>query len=422
MGKSISALRKAGIGERGGAPARIGSVLAGLFRAGGAVDNGQCPRPRGATSEPTATGEVSDVGRYDFDLAEFPLFRFAKSSGRRHDRDPLVYADSITGRDGSPVAREWRAYPGPFGFGGPSAHALLYDLLQLYAEQGGRGTQIQFGTLRSLLLRRGERNPSKRDYDRLRRDFDVLRGYDFHCTNAFWDRDRRAYVDMKWRLFGSVFYFRPAAGGDTEAPFGFIEVSPVLAEAARRRGFFSLGFGHEFFHRLKPLEQRLAVYLAKKFVSQQTHRKHLDQLARALPVEARRPADVKAAVRSAAEGLLGKGLPCLTGFRFERGREGRPIAAFERKTPPRQGRAGRIAAEVLEPSVALCLELIAEAVGTRDDQVWWTCCVRRLGHGAVDRALGQLKEACRAGAVRNRGGLLTKIFKDIAAEAGVALK
>jgi hypothetical protein len=51
----------------------------------------------------------------------------------------------------------------------------------------------------------------------------------------------------------------------------------------------------------------------------------------------------------------------------------------------------------------------------------FTQCVRRLGHGAVDRALGQLNEAIATGKVRSRGALLTKIFKDIAEEAGIAL-
>jgi hypothetical protein len=39
----------------------------------------------------------------------------------------------------------------------------------------------------------------------------------------------------------------------------------------------------------------------------------------------------------------------------------------------------------------------------------------------VDRALGQLKEARQLARVTNPGGLLTKIFKDIAAEARIAL-
>jgi hypothetical protein len=148
--------------------------------------------------------------------------------------------------------------------------------------QGGEGSQIQFGTLRALLQRRGERNPSSRDYDRMRRDIDVLRGYDFHCKNAFWDVRRRSYVDMNWRLFGSVFYFRPSLDGDDEHPFGFLEVSPVLQQVAKRRGFFALGFSNRLFYSLKPLEQRLAVYLAKKFASQQTHRRYVEDLEQAV--------------------------------------------------------------------------------------------------------------------------------------------
>ena len=47
--------------------------------------------------------------------------------------------------------------------------------------------------------------------------------------------------------------------------------------------------------------------------------------------------------------------------------------------------------------------------------------MKRLGPGAVDRALGQLKEARQLSSVRNAGGLLTKIFKNIATEAGIVL-
>ena len=144
-------------------PEGLGNLLEAMLRRSSAVadpDDDPLPeRPPGDTS-----------GRYDFDLAEFPLFRFYRTPAK--NRDPLAYTDTITGHDGKPVAREWKAYPGPFGFGGASTQTLLYDLLQLYVEQGARGSQIQFGTLRSLFLRRGERNPSKRDYDRMRRDLD----------------------------------------------------------------------------------------------------------------------------------------------------------------------------------------------------------------------------------------------------------
>ena len=410
------------------APQAILSVLAEIFERG----EGQEQEPadqrsqRWAGASPSgscAAEEDGQHGRYDFDLAEFPLFRFYKNGLGKHDREPLVYTDAIRGRDGELVAREWKAYPGPFGFGGPSTHVLLYDLLQLYTDQGCEGTQLQFGTIRSLLLRRGERNPSKRDYERVRRDMDILRGYDFHCKNAFWDRERQAYVDVKWRLFGSVFYFKETPAETAgQLPFGFIELSPVLQQIARSRGFFPLGFGTDLFYKLKPLEQRLAVYLAKKFISQKVHRRFVEDLARALPIEASRPRDVRSILKEAAQGLLDKRLPILRSYGLTGPREGRWVAEFVRRAAP-----GNAAPRPLVRGTGLGPELdrvvgrVVEATGCPGDRPWWTQCVLRLGPGPVDRALGLLGDAGRDGLVRNRGAFLTRIFKDLAEEAGIAL-
>jgi len=413
--------------------------------AGSSVENQKKPEPVGAVlsrilagvgaahvAQVAGAGDGADArvpetaplpgGRYDFDLAEFPLFSFHTTRRAARAREPLGYTDTIAGHDGTPVSRRWTAYPGAFGVGGASTQALLYDLLQLYLEQGGRGAQIQFGTLRALFLRRGQRNPSARDYARMRRDLDILRGYDFHCENAFWDHGRRAYVDMKWRLFGSVFFFKPHPDDpDRELPFGFVEVSSVLQEVARTRGFFALGFASELFHALKPLEQRLAVYLAKKFVSQRVHRRFAADLARALPIQAASPYEEVRLLRRTAAGLLAKGLPILAAYRLERSRDGRWLAEFERKAAPRQDRPRRQDGE-FEPALAGPVARIIEAVGSDADRLWWAQCVRRLGPGAVDRALGLLKEARQSGGVRNPGGLLTRFFKDIAEEAGVVLR
>ncbi len=293
----------------------------------------------------------------------------------------------------------------------------------MHGRSGARGSQIQFGTLRSLFLRRGERNPSKRDYDRMRRDLDILRGYDFHCKNAFWDRERTAYADMNWRLFGAVFYFKERPGsGQEQLPFGFIEVSSVLRQIARTRGFFALGFPNDLFYRMKPLEQRLAVYLAKKFTSPKIHRRYLDDLAAALPVEAARPRDAKAIIKAAADGLLGHRLPILAGFGFESA-TGRPVITFERKTRPAgAARVRHFRPAPLTEAEAAAVGRIAAAVGSAEDRPWWGQCVRRLGVSCADHALGLLKETRDRQAVQNPGGLLTKIFKDVAAERGVGLR
>ena len=188
--------------------------------------------------EPSIEVHAGPTGRYDFDLAEFPFFHFDKNPDHRLSQ-PMTYTDTITGKDGIPITREWKVYPSAaYGFGGPTTQLVLYDLLQLYTEQGCRGNQIQFGTLYNLLQRRGIRRPSTHDYQRLRRDIEILCSCRFHCKNAFWDRERQAYVDMNWQLFNSVFYFKENPhDSKAEMPFGFIEVSSVLQQIVRTRGF-----------------------------------------------------------------------------------------------------------------------------------------------------------------------------------------
>ena len=265
----------------------------------------------------------TNLGRYDFDLAEFPVFRLHKPSLKHHDiTKPLTYTDTIKGKDGEIVERRWEAFAGRYGFGGASTQVLLYDLLQLYVEQGLESEYIRFGTIHALLKRRGQRNPSKRDYERMLRDFEVLSDYKFVCQNAFWDEKRRAYIDMSWRLFDNVCFFKTRHDSIQEQmPFGFVKVNSVLQGIAKSRGFFALGFDNRLFYNLKPLEQRLAIYIAKRFRSQEICVRFVDDLARSLPIEAARPADVRATLSKTTKGLLEKGLPILQSFKIEKLKE-----------------------------------------------------------------------------------------------------
>lgn len=383
-----------------------------------AGDGRRAPPEPGAVAARQIEGPTA---YFDFDLAEFPLFSFAKRPPR-DPRAPLTYADTIRGKDGRPVARTWTAYPGRLGVGGATAHELLFDLLQLYAEQGGRGAVIHFGTLRSLFLRRGERNPSKKDYDRVRRDFAILRGYDFSCKNAFWDSARRAYVDMDWRLFGAVYYFKATPAGGNEQPHGFIELSPTFRSALQARGLFRLGFDAALFHRLPPLGQRLAVYLAKVFTYQAVHRRRVEDLARLLPIQAATASDARKVLLRTAARLLELELPILEQCTCDPARHA-GLVTFRRGASRSTVVPRRVLGSVAPPDglVQDLVERIVETVRGTKDRVWWERCVGRLGPHAAGRALGQLREAILNGRVHNPGGLLTKIFKDIARDAGVRL-
>ena len=116
-----------------------------------------------------------------------------------------------------------------------------------------------------------------------------------------------------WHLFTGWYEATRARADDPqeELPFGFVELSETIAKIAQERGFFVTGFDSEFFHRLGPVEQRLALYLSKMFVSQEIHRRREAELYRALPIEASRLTKRRQTLRHAAQGLLDKGYPNL---------------------------------------------------------------------------------------------------------------
>ena len=133
---------------------------------------------------------------------------------------------------------------------------------------------------------------------------------------------------------------------------------------------------------IRPLEQRLAIYLAKQFTSQSLHRRFVRDLARVLPIEAGRDRDARRILAEAGDGLVRAGLPILASFRLVPSASGDWLAEFRRGakaadifTVPRPA-GGAVSAAVAESVL-----LIADAVGGDDDRVWWERCAERLGRG-----------------------------------------
>ena len=254
------------------------------------------------------------------------------------------------------------------------------------------------------------------------RDFNVLTDYKFKCYNAFWDAERKAYVDMEsWRLFDNVVFFKAKHNSNQiQMPFGFVKVNSVLQAIAKTRGFFALGFDNRLFYDLKPLEQRLAIYLAKRFRSQKMCVRYVEDLAKALPIEASRPDNVRAILSRTANGLLKKGLPILQSYKIEKaGVGGKWLANFYRKEIPKDTITPKI--DSFNPDLeTLVLELI-EASGEPKNRNWWIQCARSLGRDGIFRALGQFEEKRRLEDLRSEGAMLTAILKDVADQYGVKI-
>ena len=389
----------------------------------------------GSAQESGSEGPVTD-GRYDHSLAEFPAFRFGK---RRRGPDELIrFTDTITAPScpEKSLARTWTVYPSArWGYGGATTQATLFDLHQIWKVQGFRGTRIYFGTLRNLYqCQHPGKNPSTLDYTRLRRDLDILCGYEFDCMNAFWDPVSRTYGDMRaWHLFTGWYEATRARAGDPqeELPFGFVELSETFAKIAQERGFFVTGFDSEFFHRLRPIEQRLALYLSKMFVSQELHRRHEAELYDALPIEAVRVTKRRQTLREAVQGLVRKGYSNLASFSLESAaRTDGLVATFRRREKIEQDQPMRLPAlNRLPATVRLLVEDIVAATRDPDSIPMWTKAVRGLGEPAVRYALADLRSEQRQrsaagddGAIKNAGAWLTTKLLALAEERGILIK
>jgi len=385
-----------------------------------------------ATARLPEDDERADSARYDHSLAEFPAFRFGKR--RRQSDDLIRFADSISGPRGQRLERSWTVFPSAkWGYGGATTQALLFDLHQIWKDQAFRGSRIYFGTLRKLYQRQHPgKNPAPLDYARLRRDLDILCGYEFDCDNAFWDPGSRTYGNMRaWHLFTGWYEARRARSGDIqeELPFGFIEVSDTFAQVAQERGFFVTGFDSAFFHGLRPVEQRLALYLSKMFASQRVHRRYEDDIYGALPIEGAATNKRRQTLREAADGLLQKGFPNLARFDLERSpKTGRWLASFYR--------AGKVAQEapVRAPSMERIPDqfrpLVEDIVAQTNDPgsiPMWVRAIRGLGEDSVRFALADLRaeqlqrRAGSAGSIKNAGAWLTTKLMAMAKERGVLI-
>jgi hypothetical protein len=176
------------------------------------------------------------------------------------------------------------------------------------------------------------------------------------------------------------------------------------------------------FYQLKPLEQRLSLYLAKRFRSEALHQRFVDDLAQALPIEAKRTVDARVGLYNAAEGLLAKKVPILADFRIEKARKGKYLAIFNRKQSPKDGPMGIEKREILTPEIQDLVSRLVEASGQPEDFRWWTQCARSLGRDGVYRAVGQFEEKRRLERLRNPGAMLTAILKDIARQMKVTIQ
>jgi hypothetical protein len=338
--------------------------------------------------------------KYELTLAEFPTFSVSTAKGAA--LKPRVFEDTVTGKDGEPIKRIWTVIPhGELGFGTPSTHSTLFELLQIWKENGFSTQYIKFGSVFNVLKRMGKKTGISQ-YKQINKDLEILIGITIKAKNAFWDNERKAYVDSTFHIFESVNHYKEGPTGPAILPFSYIKASDYLFNnSILKSSLLSLPFGSKFFHSLTPVEQRLALYLSKVFRSQTINKRELIEFANQIPLEVKELRLIKQRLKIACTGLMKKGFSLLAGFDFAKSSDNKTtIVIFRRNGQPakpkhvshenRQKRLLPVAVNGANEQEYLT-ESIMEFCGDQKSLNFYKKVARLVPRGTIFRALQEAK-------------------------------
>lgn len=261
---------------------------------------------------------ANDVNVYEFTLAEFPIAIFSSAPQTIKDQDYFQYQDTIKGRGGKPVERVWTLYKDPInGFPNESTLSTFYEIIQIWKEQGFASAQINFGSFANLIQRKGLKGrPGKKDYMRIQRDLDRLRGVRIKAQNAFWDSQRHQYVDKDFNLFNEITSYKDNPNSKQKETI--LEASTTLYKSVvGDNNLFVTDIPSEEFHKLPHLAQRMAIYLAKVFKFQSVHKRSVLEFAQQLPIHGKLYKHKKQTLRRTCDAIRKAPIGLLEAYDFE---------------------------------------------------------------------------------------------------------
>ena len=370
----------------------------------------------------TKTSAISK-SKYELTLAEFPIFLLSRT--KEDKRKVIEYTDQISGKGGKMVNREWRVYPSSAGFGTESTFSTLFELFQIWKEDNFEHQTIKFLSLYNVLKRKGL-DTGNRQYKQIIRDLDCLVGITIKAKNAFWDNEVKAYVDMAFHLFDSYHLFKEKANGQATLPLAQIKASDVLYGSILKNSLLIAGFDSKFFHSLKPLEQRLAIYLSKVFRSQTIHKRDLPKFAEQIPIFAKQTKHIKQQIKRSSTGLIDKGFDLLASFEFESGFNKQEFIIFKRsgtlpKTFTPKTKTGEFFGKSNDHSgIDFLVEDILAVCEDKKSIEFYKKVARTIPESSIYRALSEVKETRDLGEIKkSKGALFTNLIKKYAQEQGI---
>lgn len=267
------------------------------------------------------------LATFDAAFCEFPIAHLSTRLPKSVDKNKIRYTDSITGRNGNKIQRNWLiATASEHGLGGPSSIDLFYHIMQIWDEQGFENKRICLGTINNLLNRMGL-NRSKKYYDRVRKDLDSLTSLKINSKNGYYDVENDKYLDIKLEIFQDMEVVKSDENKANGNSIIYLVVADRYHSIIKNKSQRSLlPFNDEFFNSLNAIEKKLALFLSKMFSPLKQKRmeflrRFTDDLATQLPIVLPSPYKINEKLSITCKGLIEKGFPLLKEFEIEKSKK-----------------------------------------------------------------------------------------------------
>jgi hypothetical protein len=259
-----------------------------------------------------------DHGAFELNFSEFPMAHLTQRLPKGIDKHTIKYSDLIRGKNGELKHRNWTIRTSAeHGLGGPTSIDVLFEIMQVWKEQGFEKDRIFIGTYYNLLKRLGW-DTSGKSYDQLEKDLRSIYGLDIEAENAYYDKEQGEYVNKSVKPFIGWQFNKKNEYSDFTNDYGYIQVNQEFFKDFKKKSLYYLPFDNEFFKSLTAHEQKLSLYLTKIFNPyrkkiQNTYSRKIQDLCNLLPLYGTKSKQ-KYYLVQACKGLISKNFILLERF------------------------------------------------------------------------------------------------------------
>jgi hypothetical protein len=274
---------------------------------------------------------------FEINIAEFPIAYLNR--GQLPDgvsKTKYQYKDEIKGRNGEPVERVWTIEAHAteevknevgknesvnLGFGGPATLELIYELFQLWKEQGFKEPRIHIGTFYNLLKRLGW-GTGNTQYKQLKKILRCIHGLHIKGESCFYIPEMDRYLQVDMYPFPSMHTYTKKEKEVNPDDYVYINVDENFFNAIKMNSVYYIPFDRFYFKKLKPMEQKLALMLSKIFSPYRKKqrfewKRNIIELSNQIPILSEEPNQIRRQLKRVCEGLISKEFPFLSSFNIQ---------------------------------------------------------------------------------------------------------